>query len=68
MVNVSNELIVSEVTALDSYFCLDWALKHWLGTVGCVVISVRIDRFSRIELFPSNVLSSEKTNCKNDIQ
>ena len=31
-------------------------------------ISVRIDIFSRIELFPSNVLSSEKTNCKNDIQ
>ena len=33
-----------------------------------VVISVRIDRFSRIELFPSNVLSSEKANYKNDIQ
>ena len=28
----------------------------------------QIDIFSRIELFPSNVLSSEKTNCKNDIQ
>ena len=35
---------------------------------GDVAISVRIDRFSRIELFPSNVLSSEKTNYKNDIQ
>ena len=33
-----------------------------------VAISVKIDTFSRIELFPSNVLSSEKTNCKNDIQ
>ena len=33
-----------------------------------VAISVRIDRFSRIELFPSNVLSSEKANYKNDIQ
>ena len=33
-----------------------------------VAISVIIDIFSRIELFPSNVLSSEKTNCKNDIQ
>ena len=28
----------------------------------------QIDIFSRIELFPSNVLSSQKTNCKNDIQ
>ena len=28
----------------------------------------QIDIFSRIELFPSIVLSSEKTNCKNDIQ
>ena len=28
----------------------------------------QIDRPSRIELFPSNVLSSEKTNYKNDIQ
>ena len=28
----------------------------------------KIDIFSRIELFPSIVLSSEKTNCKNDIQ
>ena len=27
-----------------------------------------VDIFSRIELFPSNVLSSEKTNYKNDIQ
>ena len=27
-----------------------------------------VDRFSRIELFPSIVLSSEKTNYKNDIQ
>ena len=35
---------------------------------GDVAISVRIDIFSRIELFPSNVLSSEKTNYKNDIQ
>ena len=35
---------------------------------GDVAISVRIDIFSRIELFPSNILSSEKTNCKNDIQ
>ena len=35
---------------------------------GDVAISVRIDRFSRIELFPSIVLSSEKTNYKNDIQ
>ena len=33
-----------------------------------VAISVRIDIFSRIELFPSNVLSSERTNYKNDIQ
>ena len=37
------------------------------GLLG-VAISVKIDIFSRIELFPSNVLSSEKTNCKNDIQ
>ena len=36
--------------------------------LGTVAISVRIDRFSRIELIPSNVLSSEKTNYKNDIQ
>ena len=42
---------------------------------GDVVISVKTyrlkcqdDTFSRIELFPSNILSSEKTNCKNDIQ
>ena len=28
----------------------------------------QIDIFSRIELFPSNILSSEKTNYKNDIQ
>ena len=28
----------------------------------------QIDIFSRIELFPLNVLSSEKTNYKNDIQ
>ena len=35
---------------------------------GDVVISVRIDIFSRIELFPSIILSSEKTNYKNDIQ
>ena len=27
----------------------------------------QIDIFSRIELFPSNVLSSDNTNCKNDI-
>ena len=40
--------------------------KGWLFNI--VAISVRIDIFSRIELFPSNVLSSEKTNCKNDIQ
>ena len=26
------------------------------------------DTISKIELNPSNVLSSEKTNCKNDIQ
>ena len=28
----------------------------------------QIDIFSRIELFPSIVLSSDNTNCKNDIQ
>ena len=33
-----------------------------------VAISVRIDIFSRIELIASIVLSSEKTNYKNDIQ
>ena len=33
-----------------------------------VAISVRIDIFSRIELITSIVLSSEKTNYKNDIQ
>ena len=33
----------------------------------CCDIS-QINIFSRIELFPSNILSSEKTNYKNDIQ
>ena len=28
----------------------------------------QIDIFSRIELIPSNVLSNDNTNCKNDIQ
>ena len=43
--------------------------KHYiLQRKGDVVISVKIDIFSRIEIFPSIVLSSEKTNCKNDIQ
>ena len=50
--------------------------KHYiLQRKGDVVISVNTyrlrcqdDIFSRIELFPSNVLSSEKTNYKNDIQ
>ena len=50
--------------------------KHYIlqrkGDVAISVISYQPgcqdDIFSRIELFPSNVLSSEKTNCKNDIQ
>ena len=44
------------------------ALLEMNEKVSCVAISVRIDRFSRIELFPSIVLSSEKANYKNDIQ
>ena len=35
---------------------------------GDVVISVRIDTIDKIELNPSFVLSSDNTNCKNDIQ
>ena len=43
--------------------------KHYiLQRKGDVAISVRIDRFSRIELIPSIILSSEKANYKNDIQ
>ena len=38
---------------------LDKAAHYGFETQS-VAISVRIDRFSRIELFPSNVLSSEK--------
>ena len=41
--------------------------------VGIVAISVKMSRcqddiFPRIELIPSFVLSSDNTNCKNDIQ
>ena len=48
-----------------------WSPPHVvpiIPVVPVVAILVRIDRFSRIELFPSNVLSSEKAYYKNDIQ
>ena len=39
------------------------------GNAGALCCDIgQIDIFSRIELFPSIVLSSVKTNCKNDIQ
>ena len=44
-----------------------------LHNMVCVAISVKMSRcqddiFPRIELIPSFVLSSDNTNCKNDIQ
>ena len=44
-----------------------------VSTVRFVAISVKMSRcqddiFPRIELIPSFVLSSDNTNCKNDIQ
>ena len=43
--------------------------KHYiLQRKGDVVISVRIDIFSRIEFKQASVLSSDNTNYKNDIQ
>ena len=47
--------------------------RIYKGSVGTVAISVKMSRcqddiFPRIELIPSFVLSSDNTNCKNDIQ
>ena len=48
---------------------MDMSDENDLGfIVDTVAISVRIDIFSRIELIPSFVLSSDNTNYKNDIQ
>ena len=56
-------------TPLSTRWTIQTFYKHYiLQRKGDVAISVRIDRFSRIELFPSIVLSSEKANYKNDIQ
>ena len=41
------------VATLNSYWCCDMGQN---------------DTIDRIELIPSNVLSSDNTNCKNDIQ
>ena len=37
-------------------------------TVKCIRVVLRYDTIGRIELIPSIVLSSNNTNCKNDIQ
>ena len=67
-------------TELGTSCVLLWCSPDWTKLVSVkieeyVVISVKYvsvrcqdDIFSRIELFPSNVLSSEKTNYKTDIQ
>ena len=56
-----------------------WTMDKWSEITGwrisanSVAISVKMSRcqddiFPRIELIPSFVLSSDNTNCKNDIQ
>ena len=59
MTNCTHEILVGGCQSLSSQIC--------------VAISVKMSRcqddiFPRIELIPSFVLSSDNTNCKNDIQ
>ena len=71
--NVSECMAVEEVevvfVVVDS--CVQSGVSsklHFNDGIETVAISVRIDIFSRIEFNPSFVLSSDNTNCKNDIQ
>ena len=68
-INMENEYLNQidlEEAAVDDFFPVLSRVEEIQPDVCCDI--GQIDIFSRIELFPSIVLSSEKTNCKNDIQ